>query len=88
MPFLALSATAAFDSDTTQLLAGAFEAAWAALKASDDTLADGPNAGRARELLARRIIELGRRGERDQVRLVEDALDHLARLRTPVAAPA
>jgi hypothetical protein len=88
MPFLALSATAAFDSDTTRLLAGAFETAWAALKASGDTLADEPNASRARDLLARRIIELGRRGERDQARLVEDALGHLARLRAPEAEPA
>jgi hypothetical protein len=32
-------------------------------------------------MLARRIIEMGRRGERNQDRLVEDALAHLANSR-------
>jgi hypothetical protein len=32
-----------------------------------------------RELLAKRIIELAKRGERNPDRLVESALDHLAK---------
>jgi hypothetical protein len=34
-----------------------------------------------RELLAKRIIEMAKRGERNPDRLVENALDHLARSR-------
>src|SRR5690242_13980832 len=55
----------AFDSETTELLAAAFEAAWQAAKASDGTLADHAQAAAARNTLGKRIIEMGRRGERD-----------------------
>lgn len=70
---------AAFDSETTRLLGEAFEAAWRKAEIADRPAAEKAQTAAARELLARRIIELGRRGERNHERLVEGALDYLAR---------
>jgi hypothetical protein len=78
MRMVALLANAAFDSETTELLGAAFEAAWEKLKTAG-TLAEGSDAALTRELLAKRIIEMAKRGERNPDRLVENALDHLAR---------
>lgn len=81
VPFLA---EAAFDTEATHLLGSAFEAAWQVLKTSGDALADETHAASTRDLLARRIVEMGRRGERNHDRLVEEALSHLAKSREPV----
>jgi hypothetical protein len=70
--------TAAFDSDTTRLLGEAFEAAWETAKSRDGRSTDEARCAAARERLAKRIIELARRGERNRDRLVEGALDYLA----------
>jgi hypothetical protein len=78
VPFLA---DAAFDTEATRLLGSAFEAAWQVLKTSGNAPADEAQAASTRELLAKRIIEMGRRGERNQDRLVEEALRHLAKSR-------
>ena len=74
-------ADAAFDTEATRLLSAAFEAAWQVVKSSG-AVADEAHAASIRECLAKRVIELGRRGERNQDRLVEDALLYLARSRT------
>ena len=74
-------ADAAFDAEATRLLGLAFEAAWQVVKTS---VADEAQADSIRECLAKRVIEMGRRGERNHDRLVEDALLHLAKSR---AAP-
>lgn len=64
----------AFDVDTTKILASAFDTAWFSLQTSGSaSAADGQAAG-TRDLLARRIIELAERGERDRQRLVHQAL--------------
>jgi uncharacterized protein with NRDE domain len=81
MPSVALFSNAAFDSETTQLLGVAFEAAWQKVKTADNGLAEESEAALTRELLAKRIIEMAKRGERNPDRLVENALDHLARSR-------
>jgi hypothetical protein len=81
MPMVSLLSDAAFDSETTQLLGAAFEAAWEDVKTSGSALAEGAEAALTRELLAKRIIEIAKRGERNLDRLVENALDHLARSR-------
>jgi hypothetical protein len=78
---VALLSDAAFDSETTQLLGAAFEDAWEDVKSSGSGLAEGSEAALTRELLAKRIIELAQRGERNPDRLVESALDHLAKSR-------
>jgi hypothetical protein len=68
----------AFNSDVTRLLGSAFEDAWQQLTTSEAALADQRRAASVRELLAKRIIELGRHGERNHDRLVENALAELA----------
>jgi len=68
----------AFNSDVTRLLGSAFEDAWEQLAQSEAALADARRAASVRELLAKRIIELGRHGERNHDRLVENALAELA----------
>ena len=81
MRMIELLSSAAFDSGDTELLGAAFEAAWEKLNTAGSALAEGSEAALTRELLAKRIIELAKRGERDPDRLVESAVDHLARSR-------
>ena len=78
MPIASLLADTAFDSDTVVLLSSAFETAWDTIKKSGSPLAAAGSAASTRELLAKRIIEMAQKGERDRRRLVEDALAHLA----------
>ena len=90
MPVVPFLADAAFDAGETRLLGEAFEAAWQAIQRSGSTLADETQAASTRALLAKRVIEMGRRGERDHNRLVEAALLHLAKSRSvsDIATPA
>ena len=59
-------------------LTATFDTAWQVLKTSGNVLAADFQAASTRELLAKRIIETGRQGERNPLRLAEDALAHLA----------
>ena len=77
MPIDSLLESAAFDLDTTALMASAFDAAWETVKKSGSPLAADENADSTRNLLAKRIIKMGQQGERDRQRLVDDALAHL-----------
>lgn len=70
----------AFDAEVTHVLGLAFEAAWHVVKASG-AIASEVQAADIRECLAKRMIEMGRRGERSRDRLVADALLHLAKSR-------
>ncbi len=70
-------ANSAFDAETTALLASAFDTAWDTVKKSGSPLAADENAASTRDLLAKRIIEMGQQGERGLQRLVDDALAHL-----------
>jgi hypothetical protein len=74
-----------FDPATVELLAAAFEHAWARTLASGALLAEGDEMTSARELLAKSIIAAAMAGERDQCRLTEAALLEFSRssLRTP-----
>jgi hypothetical protein len=65
-----------FDPDEVLILVGAFDKAWQSVLDSGATL-DGA-AEPIRELLAKRIVDVAKLGERDQDRLCRDALDHLA----------
>jgi hypothetical protein len=78
MPIASLLAKSSFDPDTVKILTSAFEAAWQSIKKSDMTLSTGGNPVAIREFLAKRIIEMGQQGERNQDLLVADALAHLA----------
>jgi hypothetical protein len=79
VPIVPLLASAAFDDEATRLLGSAFESAWQTVMTSGSALADETRATSTRERLANRLIEMGRRGERNHGRLVENALAHLAR---------
>ena len=81
MRMVALLSNAAFDDETTQLLGAAFEAAWEKVETAGSARADDSQAALTRDALAKRIIELAKRGERDPDRLAENALDYLSRSR-------
>jgi len=67
-----------FDPEATKILTAAFDTTWQMLKTSGNVLAADYRAASTRELLAKRIIETARLGERDPIRLVDDALSYLA----------
>ena len=73
MPMVTLNGDGAFDSETTRLLGLAFEAAWNKVETSV-AFTNPAEAASLRELLARRLVELARRGERDHDRLVAGIL--------------
>ena len=79
MSIASLLENAAFDPDTVTLLAAAFDTAWDTVEKSGSPLATGGQALSAREVLAKRIIEMGQQGERDRQQLVNDALAYLAK---------
>jgi hypothetical protein len=68
-------ANCSFDPETMNILTSAFDAAWRVIETSGGSLA---NDAATQELLAKRIIETGSRGERDPTRLADDALAHLS----------
>jgi len=70
--------SSAFDSETAGFLGQAFEAAWTRVRLPRSAAADRSRVERLRELLAKQVIEIGRRGERHHDRLVQSALDRLA----------
>ena len=76
-PLIPLQRNRAFDPETVHLLAAAFENAWKSLTARGDRFADPLRADHSREVLAKRIIELAQRGERDPIHLRDDALAYL-----------
>jgi hypothetical protein len=69
----------AFDPDEVKVLTQAFDQAWQAVEKSGICLSSDAYKNAAREVLALRIIEIARLGERDANRLREDALLYLAR---------
>jgi len=78
MSILRLLGKHTFDVDTTIILASAFDAAWLSLQISNNPVAADDRAAETRGLLAQRLIEVAQRGERDKVRLVNEALAQFA----------
>ncbi len=74
-----LEPEAAFDPDTIRIMAAAFDRAWGTLEASGAPLSAGDYAERAREILAKQIIQAIRNGKRDQQQLCDEALLQLTR---------
>ena len=68
---------AVFAPDVVRILTAAFDDAWKSIQDSGMTFPSDRHADATRELLALRIIETARLGERDQRRLRDDALLHL-----------
>jgi len=77
MPIVALLQKAAFDPETTQILTTAFDKAWERFKSSGSPLADNACAPSTRALLAKQMIEMAQRGERNIDHLVENGVAYL-----------
>jgi hypothetical protein len=74
-----LGAEAAFDPETLQIMAAAFDRAWGTLEASGAAFVAAPYAAGAREILGKYIVQAARNGERDQQQLCDGALRQLAK---------
>jgi hypothetical protein len=78
MPILSLaSKAAAFDAAQTRAICDAFDSAWAALQAAGSAFTGAAAAPAAREILAKRIIDMAQSGLLDVTKLKDDALAHL-----------
>lgn len=64
----------AFAPETIEILAAALDEAWEQLAKSGSRLTRPAYSRVMREVVAKRIMELAQRGERDRETLVEDAL--------------
>jgi hypothetical protein len=64
----------AFDPDTIQILCGALDIAWQTIEIDNAAIKLDGNAARAREVLAKQIVDLAKLGERDPQRLADGAL--------------
>jgi hypothetical protein len=71
------NAQTAFDPDAIQILASALEDAWGRVQKSGSRFARPAYARAIREVLAKRIIEVAQRGEKDKLKLAADALNFL-----------
>jgi hypothetical protein len=67
-----------FDPEDIEILVSAFDAAWGAVKSSGGALSRSPYARPIREVLAKRIIEMARRGQSNPHSLCEDAVRFLS----------
>ena len=65
---------AAFTPETIQILAAALDEAWERLRQSGSPLARPAYSRAMREVVAKRIIEMARRGVQDREALVKDAV--------------
>src|SRR5262245_42400781 len=77
MPIVALLQKAAFDPETTHILTTAFDKAWDKFKSSGSPLADDACAPSTRALLAKQIIDIAQKGERNIDSLVENGVTYL-----------
>ena len=73
-----LGNSSSFDPEAVEILSAAFDDAWEEIKRSGSTLARPAYERGAREVLAKCIIEMAQRGERDRRHLSESALKYLA----------
>ena len=78
MPILQHLKTAASGPEESKVLAAAFDTAWNVLRRSGSTLVANDKATMTCEVLAKQIVGMGQTGERDNQRLVNNALLHVA----------
>jgi hypothetical protein len=79
MSIVPLFAESAFDPETIETLVSVFETAWRKVEQSGSKLASPAYERAAREIIAKRIIEMAQRGQRDPSELAEDAVSYLER---------
>jgi len=78
MSIIPLLANTSFDPEAVEILSAAFDDAWEKIKQSGSTFARPAYERGAREILAKHIIEMAQRGERDRQQLCESAVKFLA----------
>jgi hypothetical protein len=78
MAITPLLVNSSFDPEAVEILSGAYEDAWEKLKESGSSFTRPAYERGAREILAKYIIEMAQRGERDRRQLSEAALTYLA----------
>ncbi len=79
MPIIPLLKQAAFEPEMVETLASVFEAAWQKVEQSGSKLSSPAYKRAAKEIIAKRIIEMAQRGERDPSELADDAVAYLER---------
>jgi hypothetical protein len=79
MSIIPLLAQSAFEPETVEFLVSVYEAAWKQVEQSGSKLASPAYQRPAQELIAKRIIEMAQRGERDPSILADDAVSFLER---------
>lgn len=79
MSIIPLLAQSAFEPETIGILVSVFEAAWQKVERSGSKLASPGYERAAQEIIAKRIIEMAQRGERDPTALAADAVAYLER---------
>jgi hypothetical protein len=77
MSIIPLLAQSAFEPETIEKLVLVFETAWQKVEQSGSKLASAGYKRAAQEIIAKRIIEMAQRGERDPNELAEDAVSYL-----------
>jgi hypothetical protein len=78
MSIAPLLAQTAFDPEFIETLVSAYEDAWRKIEKSGSAFASPRYRRAAQEIVAKRIIEMAQRGEREPAQLAEDAVAHLA----------
>jgi hypothetical protein len=79
MSIVPLLAQSAFDPEFIETLVSAYEDAWRKVEQSGSAFASPRYRRAAQEIVAKRIIEMAQRGEREATLLAEDAVSYLAR---------
>lgn len=79
MSIVPLLGAASFDPEAIEILSAAFDDAWERIKQSGSALARPAYERGAREVLAKCIIEMAQRGERDRRVLADAAVKYLAK---------
>lgn len=79
MPIISLLAQSAFEPEMIDFLVSVYETAWQKVEQSGSKLASPAYQRAAREIIAKRIIEMAQRGERDPSVLADDAVSFLER---------
>ncbi len=77
MPIIPLLAQSAFEPEMIETLVSVFETAWRKVEESGSKLASPGYKRAAQEIIAKRIIEMAQRGERDPSELADDAVSYL-----------
>jgi hypothetical protein len=77
MSIVPLLQQAAFEPEMIETLAAVFASAWRKVEQSGSKLASPAYRGPAQEIIAKRIIEMAQRGERNPSELADDAVAYL-----------